>query len=113
MSPAVIGYTWCALAGLASALATYLLKLSGHHGDGASMARLALMGGAGATYAIGFVFYSFALQRLDMSLAYPVMTGAAMAIVAAIGLAVLGEPLGPWKLAGMLLIALGVFALSR
>ena len=112
MSPAMIGYSWCALAGLASALATFFLKLSGQHG-GDAVLRFAFVGAAGATYVVGFVFYSFALQRLDMSLAYPVMTGAAMALVAAIGVGAMGEPLGTMRLAGMVLIALGAIAISR
>lgn len=112
MSNQMIGYLWCALAGLASALATFFLKLSGQQADDGFL-RLAFVGAAGATYVVGFVFYSFALQRLDMSLAYPVMTGAAMAIVATIGFAAMGEPLGTSRLAGITLIALGAFAISR
>lgn len=107
------GYLWCALAALASAMATFLIKLSNQHAADWNMVRIAFLGGAGATYALGFVCYSVALQKLDMSLAYPVMTGIAMAMVAAIGVAALDEPLSAGKIAGMLLIAAGAFALSR
>jgi multidrug transporter EmrE-like cation transporter len=107
------GYLWCALAALASAMATFLIKLSNQHAADWNMVRVAFLGGAGATYALGFVCYSVALQKLDMSLAYPVMTGIAMAMVAAIGVAALDEPLSAAKIAGMLLIAAGAFALSR
>jgi multidrug transporter EmrE-like cation transporter len=107
------GYLWCALAALASAMATFLIKLSNQHAADWNMVRIAFLGGAGATYALGFVCYSVALQKLDMSLAYPVMTGIAMAMVAAIGVAALDEPLSAAKIAGMLLIAAGAFALSR
>lgn len=113
MTPAMTGYLWCALAALASALATFFIKLSNQHGADWNLVRVALLGGAGATYALGFVCYSVALQKLDMSLAYPVMTGIAMAMVAAIGVAALDEPLGAGKIIGMILIALGAFALSR
>lgn len=113
MTPAMTGYLWCALAALASAGATFLIKLSNQHAADWNLVRLAFLGGAGFTYALGFVFYSIALQKLDMSLAYPVMTGIAMAAVAAIGFAALDEPLTTSKMIGMALIALGAFALSR
>src|SRR5687768_10964904 len=85
MSPTTIGYIWCALAALASALATLLIKFSGQQGPDWNLLRVAYLGGAGATYALGFVCYTVALQRLEISLAYPVMTGIAMAFVAAFG----------------------------
>lgn len=113
MSPALTGYLWCALAALASALATYLIKLSNQHADGWSLERLLWLGAACATYGAGFVCYSVALRKLDMSLAYPVMTGFAMTMVAVIGYAALNEPMTASKLTGMLLIGAGAFALAR
>lgn len=113
MTPAMTGYLWCALAALASAAATFLIKLSGQHGPDWNLVRLSFLGGAGATYALGFVCYSVALQKLDMSLAYPVMTGVAMLAVAALGVAALNEPLTASKIAGMVLIVAGSFALVR
>ena len=113
MSPATIGYLWCALAALASALATLLIKLSGQHGPDWNLLRLAYLGGAGATYAFGFVFYSIALQKLDISLAYPVMTGIAMAFVATLGVLALGESMTASKAVGMVLVAAGAYALVR
>jgi multidrug transporter EmrE-like cation transporter len=113
MTPAMTGFLWCALAALASALATFLIKMSNGHGADLNMVRLAFLGGAGATYAMGFVCYSVALQKLDMSIAYPVMTGIAMMMVAILGIAVLGESLTFGKIVGMLLIAAGAFALVR
>ncbi len=113
MTPAMTGYLWCALAALASAAATFLIKLSNQHGVDWNLVRLAFLGGAGATYALGFVCYSVALQKLDMSLAYPVMTGVAMLAVAAIGVAALNEPLSVSKIVGMVLIVAGAFALVR
>jgi multidrug transporter EmrE-like cation transporter len=113
MTPAMTGFLWCALAALASAMATFLIKMSNGHGADLNMVRLAFLGGAGATYAIGFVCYSVALQKLDMSIAYPVMTGIAMVMVAILGIAVLGESFTSGKIIGMLLIAAGAFALVR
>ena len=113
MNPVMTGYLWCALAALASAVATLLIKLSGQHGPDWNLVRLAWLGGAGFTYVLGFVCYSVALQKLEISLAYPVMTGIAMAMVAALGFAFLHEPLSWSKAAGMALIAAGAFALTR
>lgn len=113
MTPAMTGFLWCAVAALASAMATFLIKLSNNHGADWNVLRIAFMGGAGATYVLGFFCYSVALQKLDMSLAYPVMTGIAMTMVAVLGIAALDEPLSATKVAGMVMIALGAFALSR
>jgi small multidrug resistance pump len=107
------GYLWCAVAGLASALATQFIKLSSHHAADWNPVRIAFLGAAGVTYMAGFVTYSFGLQKLDMHLAYPVMTAAAMVMVAALGFAALDEPLTVSKVTGMVLVVLGAFALSR
>lgn len=113
MNPLFIGYLWCALAALASALATLLIKVSNTHGADWNIVRLAWLGGAAFTYVLGFACYSVALQKLEISLAYPVMTGIAMAMVAVLGFCFLNEAMSWWKAAGMLLIAAGAFALTR
>ncbi|PKV45699.1 MULTISPECIES: SMR family transporter [unclassified Janthinobacterium] len=113
MSSNLNGYLWCGLAAVASALATLLIKLSAHAGVGWTLARMGWLGGACTTYALGFVCYSIALQKLQISLAYPVMTAATMCLVALIGATLLNEPLHAGKLAGMALIAAGAFILTR
>lgn len=113
LPPAATGYLWCALAAAASAAATFLIKLSNQHSADWNLTRLAFLGAACFTYGLGFACYSVALQKLDISLAYPVMTGIAMAMVALIGYVFLSEPMGASKLLGMALIACGAIALSR
>ncbi|WP_312183861.1 DMT family transporter [Massilia timonae] len=113
MTPAMTGFLWCSLAALASALATFLIKMSNGHGADLNIIRLAFLGGAGTTYALGFICYSVALQKLDMSVAYPIMTGIALVMVAILGIVVLGESLSPGKILGMMLIAAGAFVLVR
>lgn len=113
MSPALIGYLWCALAALASAAATFLIKLSSLAGNDWTLRRLVLLGGACATYGLGFICYSVALQKLQISLAYPAMTAITMALVALIGYAALHEAMSLSKLTGLALIAAGAFALTR
>ncbi|SFU39248.1 SMR family transporter [Pseudoduganella namucuonensis] len=113
MNPAYTGYLWCAGAALASALSTYLIKLSGQNGADWNLVRLAWLGGACASYGLGFVCYSIALQRLQVSLAYPVMTAITLALVALIGYAALQEPMSAAKLAGIVLVGAGAFMLAR
>ena len=107
------GLAWCALASVASALATFLIKLSHAAGDGWNIQRLAFLGGACATYGLGFVFYSIALQKMPMSLTYPLMTAMTMCVVTVLGCLALGEALTGPRIVGMLLIAVGAFVLTR
>jgi len=113
MSPHLFGYLWCALAALASAAATLLIKLSSHAGADWNLTRLAYLGGACGTYGLGFICYSVALQKMQISLAYPVMTAITMTLVAATGALALHEPMTASKVIGLALIAAGAFALAR
>ncbi|MNM14155.1 4-amino-4-deoxy-L-arabinose-phosphoundecaprenol flippase subunit ArnE [compost metagenome] len=107
------GYLWCALAAVASAAATFLIKMSSQYGSGLSLVRLLWLGGAGGAYALGFVCYAVALEKLQMSLAYPVMTAITMLLVALLGCLALQEGLSLSKIAGIVLITAGAFVLSR
>jgi multidrug transporter EmrE-like cation transporter len=107
------GFLWCAGAALASALASLLIKFANQAGSDWNLVRLAWLGAACTTYGLGFISYSVALQKLEMSLAYPIMTGVAIACVALIGATVLDEAITPARIAGMLLVAAGAFLLSR
>jgi len=107
------GYAWCALASLASAGATFLIKMSHQAGSGWSLMRLAWLGAACAVYALGFVCYTFTLQKLPMTLAYPLMTAITMVAVLLLGYAVMNEALTPLRILGMVLVAAGAFALVR
>jgi quaternary ammonium compound-resistance protein SugE len=113
MNPLLIGCLWCALAAVASASATLLIKLAGDGSGGWTLVRLGYLGGACATYGVGFVCYALALQKMQISLAYPVMTAITLTLVTLLGYLVLQEALTPVKLTGLALIAAGAFALSR
>ena len=113
MNPSVIGFLWCAGASLASALSTYLIKMSGQAGSDWNLARLLWLGSACASYGLGFVCYSIALQKMQISLAYPVMTAITLALVALTGYAALQEPMSAAKLAGLVLVGAGAFLLAR
>ncbi|GGC06949.1 SMR family transporter [Pseudoduganella buxea] len=111
-SPAT-GYAWCVAAAFASALATFLIKQSTLANAGWTMVRLLWLGAACASYGLGFVFYSLALQRLQMSLAYPLMTAVTTAVVALLGYLVWQETLGLSKCLGLLLLGAGAFLITR
>jgi quaternary ammonium compound-resistance protein SugE len=110
-APSLYGMLWCALAGAASAGATFLIKLS--HQAGAGAARYLWLLAACAVYGIGFVCYAQALKRLDISVAYPVMTAMTIATLTAIGTLVLAEALTPAKLLGLGLLMSGVVLIAR
>ncbi|QBE64605.1 DMT family transporter [Pseudoduganella lutea] len=108
-----IGYLWCAGAALASALSTLLIKYAAQAGPDWNLPRLCWLGAAVGSYVLGFACYSLALQKLQISLAYPVMTAITMVMVTALGCVALQEPLAPAKLLGIALIIAGAFVLAR
>ena len=59
-----------------------------------------------------FALVAGAYRATDMSRAYPLMRGLAPALVALIGVAFLGEHLGPVAWAGVALISAGVFGMT-
>lgn len=66
-------------------------------------------GGALAIYGLVFFYYLIALRWLNMSLLYPVYTGAAVLLVVIVGCAVFGERLDARQALGAVLIAAGVY----
>lgn len=113
MNLTTVGYLWCLLAAVASAGATVLIKISGQQGSGISLSRLLFLGGAGGAYALGFICYALALEKLQISLAYPVMTVITLVLVTMLGCFVLQESMTVSKLLGIALISTGAFVLSR
>ena len=55
MNTVLNGYFWCALASLASAGATFLIKLSHGAGEGWSVPRLAYLGAACTVYGLSLI----------------------------------------------------------
>lgn len=113
MNPVYLGYLWCGGAAIASAVSTLLMKLAGQHGSDWNMARIMLLGSACASYGLGFICYSIALQKLQISLAYPMMTAITLTLITLTGYLALQEPLSAAKLAGILLVGAGTFMLAR
>lgn len=110
-----LGLVLCFLAGVASAVATYCLRMSHLQAalsDNPSFTRLMYLGAAVASYGIGFVLYALALRRLPISFAYPFMTACTIILVALVGVFFLQEPIGILKLCGFALMLSGVFLLA-
>lgn len=63
-------------------------------------------------FALTFVLYSVALSSLDLSYAYPLMTGGALLLIFALSALCLGEPLSAIRFGGMLLIVGGIAVVS-
>ncbi len=96
---------YLAIAILLEICGTTALKLS--HG----MTRPGPAAVVAASYVAAVVAQSLALRGIDLSTAYAVWSGVGTAVVAAIGILWFGEPAGPWKLAALALIVIGVAGL--
>ena len=113
MNPSIAGYLLLVLASVASAAATFLIKMSSHAGEGINLVRLTWLGGAGGAYVLGFVCYALALAKLEISIAYPFMTAVTIVMVTLLGSQLLNETLTPMKILGMLLICAGAVVVAR
>ncbi len=65
-----------------------------------------------AGYALSFWFLALALKHFELSLTYAVWAGAGTALIALIGVAMLGEPLSLLKAASLLMVIAGVVGLN-
>ena len=66
-----------------------------------------------ASFGIALVFYSLALAKMPLSLAYPIMTTVGFAIVLGASALFFGERLNVVQYAGIGLIAVGVWLAAR
>jgi len=64
-------------------------------------------------FAVNVMFYAYALKKIDVSAAYPVMVGAGFAIIALVAWKFLGESLSRLQLTGVLCILIGVWLVAR
>ena len=107
---------------LTNAAASSMMKAGfGHRGDlmdrGAAMAVWQILTnpwaiGGVALFGVSFVFMSAALSRVDLSVAYPLMSGVVYLVVISMSVLVFGETLGLFKLIGVGAILSGVVLLS-
>ncbi len=64
-------------------------------------------------FAANVVFYAFALQKLPISTAYPIMVTGGFAIIVAVAGLILGERLSTPQWAGVAAILFGVYLVAR
>ena len=63
-------------------------------------------------YGLAFILYAVALTYLPLNVAHPILTSGSIALVALASLAFFGESLSPINIVGIVLIILGVVALT-
>ncbi len=63
--------------------------------------------------AAAFVVYARALESIEVSLAYPVMTGSVVVLVTVLAAVLFEESVTPLRFAGLTLLILGVGAVAR
>ena len=115
-----MGYLFLALALTLNAAANVLLKVgAGHLGRldapdliGRLLTNYHLVAGL-VLFALNVVLYAAALTRLDLSVAYPVMTAGGVLIVVSVSYFVLGESVSPVQLLGLALIVAGILLVTR
>jgi small multidrug resistance pump len=63
-------------------------------------------------YVACFLLVTLAIRRIELSVAYAIWAGAGTAIIGVLGVVAFGEPVTALKVAGLLLVVLGVVALN-
>jgi len=99
------------------ALDTELSGASALSGGVIGLARLLfrhwiLLAGLGC-FALNVVFYAFALQKLAISIAYPIMVASGFGIIVTVAGFMLGERLTPAQWTGVAAILLGVVLVAK
>ncbi len=63
-------------------------------------------------YGIAFILYTISLTYLPLNVAHPTLTSGSIAVVAIASFMIFGESLAPINLLGIVLISIGVVALT-
>jgi len=61
-----------------------------------------------ASYALGFLIWLYLLARLPLSVVFPVAAGGLIVCTQFVGFFLLGEKIGPYHVAGILLVITGI-----
>jgi small multidrug resistance pump len=113
-TPALIAFGLLVASGSFGALSSILLRTTpiSLSMSGLSVSTAVNIFGAITSYGIGFVLYAFALQRLPLTIAYPVMVATTVLEVYAYS-AVAGESITTGSLVGAALIMVGTYFVVR
>jgi small multidrug resistance pump len=115
-----MGYLLLTLALILNAVANLLLKIGAERlapldapgFAGRMLTNFHLLAGI-ALFALNVVFYAAALTRLNLSVAYPVMTAGGILIVVSASFFFLKEPVTLVQFAGLLLLVAGILLVTR
>lgn len=77
-----------------------------------SMLSLPVVGGA-AAFIVALGAYAYTLSRMDLSVAYPVMTSSGLILIGIASSAIFGEPIGLARLTGFALLIAGIVLIAR
>lgn len=114
-----MAYFWLVLSGLCSVAASIALKIAANTSNtNQTISILSIQGAfpyicAMVFYGLGFGLYALALKKLDLSLAYPLMVGISILGILAYGVLSGNELVSSSRIAGALLVMVGIFLLNR
>jgi len=101
---------------IVNAVANILIKASTMYSEGNKLSCLMLnpywISGV-ASFGIALILYTKALEHLELSLAYPIMTGGGFAIVVFFSWILFSENLSSHKILGYILVWIGILLLTR
>jgi len=63
-------------------------------------------------FGISLIVYTATLSRLDLSIAYPILTTGGLALVTILSIGFFAEPLGFMRILGLMFLSLGVWIIS-
>ena len=110
------GWTLVLLAGTLNCAGNLLLKQSRLQAGGSSLSELLLspwfLGGLGC-YGINVIVFAMALDRLPISVAYPVLAGLGFLLIAILAKWLFGETVAPIQWLGVGLILIGIILATR
>jgi small multidrug resistance pump len=72
----------------------------------------AIIGGV-ACFGLALVAYSYVLAKMNLSMAYPIMTSAGFAIIATASAILFKETVTPLQIVGFVLMSLGIWFVAR
>jgi multidrug transporter EmrE-like cation transporter len=106
------------LASLNSTLGNLMLKQSRLVQDGSDPAPVsqflsAWFIGAVFFYVVNVFLFAKALDRMPVSLGYPILAASGFAMLTIAAAVLFGERLGVWQIAGLILVTIGIACLAR
>jgi multidrug transporter EmrE-like cation transporter len=119
MTPRLIGWTLVLVAAVLNGGGSLLLKQSriraaelADHSIGGLLFSPWFLGGL-ACYGINVILFAKALEKLPVSVAYPVLAGASLALISFVAALLFHEKLATIHWVGAVIICIGIFLITR